>query len=145
MNTSNSDNGYNIQHDELIIELVYDLLNDDRRQLHAILKSHGLLGWLVWLESHGEQVAQFLMKSPMMRNRRENGVAETRLLLRYGAIVSAQISGKMAHWFHDPALYPDWPNKLETRAARGELLWRAIFENWDPWPFDEPAGLGSPF
>ncbi len=142
--TSNTSDGYSVWNDSMVRELKDTLSEQDRIQLHATLKKLTHSEWMGWLESHGEDVAQFLRANSTERNNQTFDGDNARLLLAYGAMMSAQLAGKMDYWFHDPALSVDWKDKRDTRATRGELLWQAGFESWDPWPFDEPA-LPSPF
>ena len=142
VNTSSLD-GYSVWQDDMVRELKDALSEKDIKQLHTKLKTLGFSGWMDWLESHGEEIARFLRENPKARSRQKFADAESRLLLTYGAIVHAQLAGKMGYWFHDPALAVGWNDDRDTRATRGQLLWQANFEMWDPWPFDEPP-LPSP-
>jgi len=137
---------YRVFEDDLAMALIDAMTISQRRLLHAKLKALTFCGWLDWIECHGEAAQQFLQMSPKARaSWQKASGADTFLFVCYGALWFAQLSGAMESWFHDPSLAVEWGDGRETRAARGRLLSQPSLSMIQPWPFDEPGDLRSPF
>lgn len=130
--------------DDAVRELIDGLSDADIRQLHASLRRLGGRGWMDWLATHIADVEIYFSATPKMRSRQRCTGTEDRLYLTYGSILFAQRAAQLSSYFDSPDLWADRDSR-DRRAARGALLWRANFEPYQPWPFDEPPDLGNPF
>ncbi len=129
-------------YDDLTRDLIAELTEAEVRRLHTKLQTLGRDQWWDWLQDHLEDIERYIANSPRDR-KKLLAKAEDGLLLKYGAIWTAQLPAVVDPWFHDPCLQGEL-NDPVTRAARSRLLAESLFAEIDEWPFDEPP-LPNPF